>query len=196
MDNYLEIKWIGRAGQGVVTAATVLAEVLARAGKYVQAFPHFDAQIQPHCLKAYNRLSTKPIKNHSTIKNADIVALMDPAFILNSQIGKNTSQEAIYIINTSYSPQWVKEKFSVPFRSIYTIDANLIALEEIGAPIPNIPMMAVLIQCIDWIKFEDFREKLEQSLFARWADYPERVLANLNTLQRALLEVKELKTDS
>lgn len=47
MEKHREIKWQGRSGQGVVTAATVLAEVLAREGKYVQAFPQILALKHP-----------------------------------------------------------------------------------------------------------------------------------------------------
>lgn len=88
MEPYLEIKWMGRSGQGLVTAATVLAEVLAMCGKYVQAFPAYDVEIQPPCLYAYNRFSQKPIKTHAAIQKADIVAIMDPTLILWADIGK------------------------------------------------------------------------------------------------------------
>jgi len=40
MKGTIEIRWHGRAGQGVVTAAVTLADVLSsEEGKYVQAFP-------------------------------------------------------------------------------------------------------------------------------------------------------------
>lgn len=117
-----------------------------------------------------------------------------PSFF--GRISENIAKkEAIYIINTPYAPQYVKERISIPTGLIYTIDADLIAMEEIGEAIPNIPMMTIMIQCIEWIPFDHFKEKLTQSLATQWPDYPDRVQANLNTLQRALNEVKELKTD-
>ena len=63
MGKYLEIKWQGRPGQGVVTAAAVLAEVFAREGKYVQAFPEFIAQKRRswHLTGSLNHLS-KPMQ--------------------------------------------------------------------------------------------------------------------------------------
>ena len=37
----MEVRWHGRAQQGVVTAAKVLAETAMKDGRYVQAFPEF-----------------------------------------------------------------------------------------------------------------------------------------------------------
>jgi len=40
----LEIRWHGRAGQGVKTAAYLLAEAAMDTGKYIQAFPEYGAE--------------------------------------------------------------------------------------------------------------------------------------------------------
>ncbi len=194
MSNYLEIKWHGRAGQGVVTASTVLAEVLAAEGKYVQALPGFDVEKRPPSVKAYNRLSETPVKLHSYVKNADIVAVMDPPSVLNSEIGSNANPDAVYIVNTSHTPEYVREKLAAPAGNIFTVDAGKIALEEIGEAIPNIPMMTVIIKTIDWIPMEQFKRKLGQSLSSQLGDNPDLVAANLKTVDRAINEVKELET--
>ena len=68
MGKYLEIKWQGLAGQGVVTAAALLAELLALEGKYVQALPEFAIQTQRISLSCYNRISDSPIKIHSQVR--------------------------------------------------------------------------------------------------------------------------------
>lgn len=195
METYVEIKWMGRFGQGLTTAATVLAEVFALAGRYVQACPAFTPEKQPCCLYAYNRFSHRLIKNQSAIRKADIVVVFEPALMTGVDLGTNAKKEAIYIINTSYDPQWVKAKLTIPTGLIYTLDADLIAREECGVAIPNMPMIAVVNDCLQWLSIADFKQKLQQTLNNHWSLYPERILANLNTIERAVQEVKRLKSN-
>ena len=188
---YVEIKWQGSAGQGVVTAAAVLAEVLAGEGKYVQAFPEFIAQKQRPSIKAYNRLSDTPIKTHAGVENADALVLMDSRQLLNPDIKENVNPDAIFIVNTTHSPDFVKERLNLPGdneNEIYTLDANTIAQEEIGQPIPNIPLMAVVLFSMKLIEVDKFREQLKALLSLKLTS--ELAAANINTIERAINEVK------
>jgi pyruvate ferredoxin oxidoreductase gamma subunit len=194
LENYLEIKWHGHAGQGVATAATLVAEILAIEGKHVQAFPQFDVEKRSPSANAFNRLSNSPIKTHSSIKECDIVMLMDPALVLDPKIGINTKQDATYIINTSYDADYIKEKLAVASDSIYTIDADSIAREVTGLGIPNIPMISVLFKIIDWLPLDNIKQHLQQLLTIRFSDNLELVAANLKTIDRALKEVKKAES--
>lgn len=188
---YIEIKWQGSAGQGVVTAAAVLAEVLAGEGKYVQAFPEFIAQKQRPSIKAFNRLSDTPIKTHAGVDSADTLVLMDSRQLLYPDIKENVKGNAVFIVNTTHTPDFVKEKLNLPGdneNEIYTLDANTIAAEEIGQPIPNIPLMAVVLFSMKLISVDRFRERLKVLLSLKLT--PELAAANINTIERALNEVK------
>jgi pyruvate ferredoxin oxidoreductase gamma subunit len=187
---YIEIQWQGRAGQGVVSAAMILAEILALEGKYVQAFPEFIAQVRRSLIFSFNRVSENPIKINSDVKEADIVVLMNSNMFVNPAIKEYTSETATYIINTTYSPDFIKEKLSLNTNKIFTIDADRIAVEEIKSPFPNIPLMTVLINFMKIISLESFQEKLKDSLLGRLD--PELVEANLRTINRAISEVSEL----
>lgn len=190
MSKYIEIKWQGSAGQGVVTAAAVLAEVLAGEGKYVQAFPEFIAQKQRPSILAFNRLSDTPIKTHSGVNRAGALVLMDVRQLLNANVKKNLKENADFIINTTCTPEFIKEKLNLSEENkIYTLDANTIAHEEIGRPIPNIPLMAVVLNSMDLISMDRFRHRLNELLSLKLS--PELAAANIVTVERALNEVKE-----
>jgi pyruvate ferredoxin oxidoreductase gamma subunit len=195
-EHYLEIQWHGRAGQGALTAAAVLAEILAMEGKYVQAFPEFHMEKKAPSINAFNRISGSPIKLHAAVKNAGIVMVMEPTLILSGRIGQYAEPGAVYIVNTSYSPEAVKEKMTVAPGDLYTLDADTIARQEIGKPIPNIPMMAVIFRHIDWMAVEGFKQQLTKALSAQWGDNPELVAANLKTVERALHEVQKLEVEN
>jgi pyruvate ferredoxin oxidoreductase gamma subunit len=193
MANYLEVKWYGRTGEGVLTAAAVLAEVLALEGKYVQAVPDFNGDKNSAFFQAYNRLSDSPVKVHSAITAADIIVIIDPNLILNTNTDfkTNAKEDAVYIVNTSAAPGLIKEKLAVRDNHIFTLDTNKIIREEMGNgnSILNVPLMTVLIRWIDWISIETFKKRLQQSLsYLLTAD---QVAANLKSVDSAAEEFKK-----
>lgn len=191
MGKYLEIRWQGQAGQGVMTAAELLAEILAQEGKYVQAFPEFITQKQASSIQAFNRLSDFPIKRHAGLINADVVVLMDARLLLDVSVKKNTADNASYVVNTYFTPDYVREKLNLSEANpIYTLDADTIANEEIGRLLPNIPLMTVVLEATHLITMGNFRESLKKSLSQKYN--PELAAANIRTVERALSEVKRL----
>jgi len=73
----LEVRLHGRGGQGVVSAARLIAEAAILEGKYVQAFPEFGAERSGAPIAAYARLSDEPIEIHSFIYTPDLVVVVD-----------------------------------------------------------------------------------------------------------------------
>ncbi|MGM0623669.1 MAG: 2-oxoacid:acceptor oxidoreductase family protein, partial [Campylobacterota bacterium] len=69
----LEIRWHSRAGQGAVTGAKGLADVLATTGKQVQAFAFYGSAKRGAEMTAYDRIDDKPIINHEKFMKPDYV---------------------------------------------------------------------------------------------------------------------------
>jgi pyruvate ferredoxin oxidoreductase gamma subunit len=193
MANYLEVKWYGRTGQGVLITAAVLAEVLAMEGKYVQAVPDFNNDKNSAFFQAYNRLSDSPVRLHSAIAAADIIVIMDPNLIVNTNtdIKINAKESAVYIVNTSAAPGLIKEKLAVPDKHIFTLDTDNIVREAIGNgnSTPNVPLMTVLIRWIDWISIETFKQRLQQSLSHLLT--VDQLAANIKSVDSAAEEFKK-----
>lgn len=187
-NDILEIRWHGRAGQGVVTAAETLAEILAREGKFVQAFPNFGAEKRGAPISAYNRISSKPITIHQEITNPKIVVVTDPTLLGLINFAEGTPDDGIIITNSTLDPAYIKEKLKLHPRKVYSIDAYKIANEEIGRPIPNIPMLAALFKVTGMMEMEKFKERVRASLEKKLKK--EVVEANLRTIERAYKEVK------
>lgn len=193
MAKYLEVKWYGRSGQRVLTSAAVLAEVLAMEGKYVQTVPDFNSEKNSAFFQAYNRLSASPVRLHSAVVAADIIVIMDPALILNTNTDliTNAKENAVYIVNTSTAPGLIKEKLAVLDNHLFTLDTNNIVREEIGNgnSIPNVPLIAVLIRWIDWISIETFKQRLQQLLSQCLT--ADRVAANIKSVDSVVEEFKK-----
>jgi len=78
MEPVFDVIWLGRGGQGAVTAATLLAEALIRSGKYALAIPFFGAERRGAPVFAYNRISSERILSRARVTSADLVAIARP----------------------------------------------------------------------------------------------------------------------
>jgi len=190
MRETIEIRWHGRAGQGVVTAAVILADVLSsEKGKYVQAFPEFGAEKRGAPILAFNRISQKPIRTHSQVYNPDIVVVTDPSLLGLVDISDGAKEDAIFLMNTTFDISLIRKTLSLGQKKIYALDAYSIARDELGKAIPNVPMVAALVKITGLMDLKKFRQNIKISLGKKLR--PEVVDMNLRTIDRALKEVRE-----
>lgn len=190
MKETMEIRWHGRAGQGVVTAAVTLADVLSsEKGKYVQAFPEFGAEKRGAPILAFNRISQKPIRIHSQVYEPDIVVVTDPSLLGLVDISEGAKDDTIFLMNTTFDIPLIRERLSLGNRKIYALDAYTIARDELGRAIPNVPMVAALVKLFSLMDLEKFKKKIKISLAKKLR--PEVVEMNLRTIDRAFKEAKE-----
>ena len=190
MKELIEIRWHGRAGQGVVTAAVTLADVLSlEKDRYVQAFPEFGAEKRGAPILAFNRISKKPIRTHSHVYYPDIVVVTDPSLLGIVDISDGAKEEAIFLMNTTFDIPLIRERLSLGERKIYALDAYTIASDELGRAIPNVPMVSALVKVTELMDLEKFIERIKVSLSKKLR--PEVVEMNMRTIDRAFKEVKE-----
>jgi pyruvate ferredoxin oxidoreductase gamma subunit len=190
MKETIEIRWHGRAGQGVVTAAVTLADVLSsEKDTFVQAFPEFGAEKRGAPILAFNRISKKPIRIHSQVYDPDIVVVTDPSLLGMIDVTSGAKEDAFFLINTTYDISFIREKLPLGERKVYALDAYTIARDEINRAIPNVPMVSALVKITKFMDRDNFKQKMEIALEKKLR--PEVVEMNLRTIDRAFEEVKE-----
>lgn len=190
MKDTIEIRWHGRAGQGVVTAAATLADVLSTERDiYVQAFPEFGAEKRGAPILAFNRISKKPIRTHSQVYYPDIIVVTDPSLLGMVDVSSGAKEDAFFLMNTTFDIHLIRETLSLGERKIYALDAYTIARDELRKAIPNVPMVAALMKIIGLMDLEKFKKRIKVSLGKKLR--PEVVEMNMRTIDRALKEVKE-----
>jgi len=190
MKETIEIRWHGRAGQGVVTAAATLADVLSSdKDLHVQAFPEFGAEKRGAPVLAFNRISKKPIRSHSQVYYPDIVIVTDPSLLGTVDVTSGAKDDAIFIMNTTFDISLVRDRLSLQDKKIYSLDAYTIASDELGRAIPNVPMVAALVKITELMDLKKFKEKIKVSLGKKLRR--EVVEMNMKTIDRAFREVKE-----
>ena len=190
MKENIEIRWHGRAGQGVVTAAVILADVLSlEKGLYNQAFPEFGAEKRGAPILAFNRISRKPIRTHSQVYEPDIVVVTDPTLLGLINVTEGAKDDALFLLNTSFDMAAVRRTLDLGSRKAYSLDAYAIAQAELGRAIPNVPLVAALVKITSLMDLSKFRENIKKSLSKKLR--AEVVEQNLKTIDRAFREVKE-----
>ncbi|NLP17497.1 MAG: pyruvate synthase [Firmicutes bacterium] len=191
MANLLEVRWHGRGGQGAKTAALLLAESASDAGKFIQAFPEYGPERMGAPVQAFTRIDDEPISMHCHVTNPKIVVILDPSLIGSSvDVTAGVPEDGIFIINTGTSPRKMREKLGVEGGSVYTVDANQIALDNIGRPIPNTPMLGALVKVTGLLELDSLVADTERKLSERFAGRPQIVEGNIKAIKTAYQEVK------
>lgn len=185
----IEIRWHGRAGQGVVTAAATLADVIStEEDLYVQAFPEFGAEKRGAPILAFNRISKKPIRSHSQVYYPDIVVVTDPSLLGMVDVTSGAKEDAIFLMNTIFDIDLIRKKLALEEKKIYSLDAYAIAEQELGRAIPNVPMVSALVKITGLMDLTKFKKNIKVSLGKKLRS--EVVEKNLRTIDRAFEEVK------
>ncbi|MCD6479452.1 2-oxoacid:acceptor oxidoreductase family protein, partial [Candidatus Bathyarchaeota archaeon] len=74
----IEIRFHGRGGQGAVTASRLIAEAVAKEGKYAQAIPMYGTERRGAPVTAYVRIDDRPVRRRDLVHEPDIVIVIDP----------------------------------------------------------------------------------------------------------------------
>jgi pyruvate ferredoxin oxidoreductase gamma subunit len=187
--SFTEIRWHGRAQQGTVTAARILAEAALVGGKHIQAFPDYGPERMGAPLRAYNRISDDPISIRESVRNPNIVAVVDSTLLSVVDIMEGVPPEGVIVINTPLDPDDVIEQLKgVSDQEVWTVDATKISLEEMGRAMPNTPMLGALSRASGIVDIELIKSQMQESFADK---FPQKVIdANLAALERGYKEVK------
>jgi 2-oxoacid:acceptor oxidoreductase gamma subunit (pyruvate/2-ketoisovalerate family) len=157
-----EIRIHGRGGQGGVTAAELLAKAAFKEGKWVQAFPFFGAERRGAPVKAFMRISDKPILIRSQIYNPDYVIVLDHTLLNVVNITEGIKKNGILIINTMKKPHQI----NINGYRVATVDATKIALElkllVAGLPVLNTPILGAFARATGEVKLESVVEAIRE----------------------------------
>jgi pyruvate ferredoxin oxidoreductase gamma subunit len=183
-----EMRWHSRAGQGAVTGAKGLADVVANTGKEVQAFAFYGSAKRGAAMTAYNRIDDEPILNHEKFMHPDYVLVIDPALAYTADITANEKESTKYIVTTHLSKEKLVEDVpKLQGKEVYVVDCFTISLDTIGRAIPNTPMLGALMKISGMFELDYFQEAMKKVL----SKFPQRIIdANMAAIERAYNEVK------
>jgi 2-oxoacid:acceptor oxidoreductase gamma subunit (pyruvate/2-ketoisovalerate family) len=161
----VEIRLHGRGGQGTVVAAKILADAMAKVGKYVQAFPEYGVERRGAPVKAFIRIDDDVIYIKSQIYEPDHIVILEPALIGTIDLTYGLKDGGWIIVNTNKNPDEIK--FDGNFR-IATVPATKIALKHrLGskaAPIVNTAILGGVIKILDLCDLDTLVEAVREGV--------------------------------
>ena len=154
-----QIRIHGSGGHGAVTAAYLLAIAAFKDGKYSQSFPFFGVARRGAPVMAYTRIDDKFIRLREQVTKPDFVMVLDPTLIDVVNVAEGLSDKGVIIINTSKSPDAFKLKAKV-----VTVDITKIALDIIGAPFVNTPMLGAFSKATGEVTLDSIIAAIEEKM--------------------------------
>lgn len=178
-----EIRWHGRGGQGAKTAAGLVAQVAMEEGKYSQGFPEYGPERMGAPIKSYTRISDGPIRVHSPITNPDVVVVLDDTLLSSVDVSEGVSENGVVIINTKETPANIASRLSASNAEVWTVDATQIAIDELGRPIPNTPMIGAMVKATGIVDIERLKASIKKKFMGKFGE--KVVQGNIKALDRA-----------
>lgn len=179
-----ELKIYARAGQGAITSAAILGQALFLEGKYAYGFPHFGAARMGAPMNAFLRFNDKPVRAHCQVYHPDYILIIDPSLMKNLDCFDGFKEGGIAIIN-------VKQDSEIPSlnkQKVITISAEKIALETIGKPFANTPLLGAFAKATGEIKLES----MLKAITMHFSDKKKEVLGkNLEAVRKGYEAVNE-----
>ncbi len=155
----------GRGGQGVVTAAELLAAAAFAEGRHAQAFPSFGSERTGAPVVAYCRISDEVIRTREPIIVPDAIIIQDATLLHQVDVFAGLPEEGCVLVNTTKSfgelglarfAQWRRAD------RLLTVPATDIARRRLGKPVPNAALLGGFAAMTDLVTLQSVIDAIRQ----------------------------------
>lgn len=138
------VRFHGRGGQGVVTAAEMLSVAAFDTGLHAQAFPTFGSERTGAPVMSFCRIDEQPITFHEPIAEPDALVIQDATLLHQVPLFDGAGPATYVLVNTSRTIAELGLESYVahldPAR-VATIPATELARKIVGKPVPNTALL-------------------------------------------------------
>lgn len=163
-----------------MASAEMLALAAIEEGKSAQSFPSFGPERRGAPVMAYTRVADEFIYIRTGITEPDVVVVLDPSIMSAVDVTSGLKSDGLVVANTSKSAGDLAEQFSIKQR-LAVVDANRIAIEEVGRPITNTTMMGSLVKVTGLVELASLEKQIEHR-------FPAVAEKNIKAMRRAYEE--------
>src|SRR5581483_4222829 len=134
-------------GQGAKTAAQTLALAGLHSGLCVQAFPEYGPERRGAPLRAYTRLSDRPIRRHDGVTDPDLVVVLEPSVIGEADVAVGLKPGGVVLVNSAEPPAALA---GLDVRCIAAAqNTNLVMLGAVAAQLGEPPLAALQAAAVE-----------------------------------------------
>lgn len=179
-NNCLQVRVHGRGGQGVVTAAELIALAAFYDNNEAQAFPFFGVERSGAPIVAFARISSEKIKTREQVYYPDFLIIQDASLLDEDNILNGSHSSTKILVNSPDNSQAIwdqlkksckanKQKFVIKPENIYSCHATEIAMEIIGKNIVNTVILGALAKNSKLISIEGLKKAVTQKFKSKGA---------------------------
>src|SRR5579871_6271121 len=138
-----QVRFHGRGGQGVVTAAELLAAAAFSEGRHAQAFPSFGSERMGAPVTSFCRIDDKPIRTREPIDEPDALLIQDPTLLHQADVFVGLAPDGYVLINATrdFAGLGLADLSARHDQArLLTVPAASLAMIHLGRPLPGAPM--------------------------------------------------------
>lgn len=139
-----QVRFHGRGGQGVVTAAELLSVAAFNEGSHAQAFPSFGSERMGAPVVSFCRIDSRPIRTREPVMEPDALVIQDVTLIHQVDLFAGLSAGGYILVNTSRSfDELGLGELARRFDRdrLLTCPATELAIEHLGRPVSNAALL-------------------------------------------------------
>jgi pyruvate ferredoxin oxidoreductase gamma subunit len=139
-----QVRFHGRGGQGVVTAAELLASAAFREDKFAQAFPSFGSERMGAPVMSFCRIDDRPIRTREPITEPDALLIQDVTLLHHADTFSGLRPDGYVLVNSAKSLDDLGlAEFAAQHLGgrLLAVPASQLALSHLGRPLPGAPML-------------------------------------------------------
>jgi pyruvate ferredoxin oxidoreductase gamma subunit len=139
-----QIRVHGRGGQGVVTAAELLAAAAFAEGRHAQAFPSFGSERTGAPVAAFCRIDDRRIRLREPVSEPDALIIQDSTLLRQVDVFGGLTPTGYLLVNSTrdWSGLGLDQVVAkLPAGHAALVAASGLALAHVGRPVPNAALL-------------------------------------------------------
>ncbi|MFZ9195859.1 MAG: 2-oxoacid:acceptor oxidoreductase family protein [Burkholderiales bacterium] len=192
----LQVRFHGRGGQGVVTAAEMLSIAAFEQGRHAMAFPSFGSERTGAPVVAFCRIDDHEIRLREPILTPDVLIIQDPTLLHQVDVFQGLKSDGYVLINSTRSFDDlgvgdIAKKFR--HERLTNVPATEIAIKHLGRPVANAVLLGgfaalsglITLEAVSHAIREKFSGKIAEGNVAAAAEAYEYIRNELLELSHA-----------
>jgi 2-oxoacid:acceptor oxidoreductase gamma subunit (pyruvate/2-ketoisovalerate family) len=182
-----EVRFHGRAGQGILTASRLFAQAAVLDGKYAQAFPDFGPERLGSPVAAFARIDSQPIEIRSQVYSPNAVAVFEQSLLVKVPVTQGMVTKGKLVVNwTEENTDELKQIGEKAGVSTLFVNANRIAMELIGTPVVSTIMLGALAQASGFVSVDSLENTVRTRFHGSMGE------SNAKMVRMGFKEVREV----
>lgn len=166
-----QVRIHGRGGQGVVTAAELLAQAAFDEGRHAQAFPSFGSERTGAPVVAFCRIADTAIRVREPVMAPDALIVQDETLLHHVDVFSGLLPTGYVLINSTRTfTELGLGQFASAADRFVTVPATELALEHLGRPVPNAVLLGAFAALTQVVSLDSVTDAIRAKFKGKLAE--------------------------